>query len=188
SYINDTTMLHLLKIRSNKVLYQELAENIETYYLHYNPENIQLSEEEKTLINNTEYHETARFYEMLHNEIAKFLRGEKYDPLKIICAIRVKVEKIVYDWLPTDIQKKEYIETHTTIKKLNYAIKQNIDIPEDFFLLQPLYNDALHMNDNENATRNKIQSICLKLDNFVIRRVVDRIQTTQGSNLILANA
>lgn len=185
SYNHDRTMLDFLRIRNRK---SPLAEKIEAHYLHYNPENIQLDVEEKSLINNGDYHESVTFYQMIHYEIEKFLKDETYDPLKIICAIRVKIEKIVYDWLETEDQKTNYIETHTTIKKLNYAVEEGIYVPEDFFLLQPLFNDGLHMNNNENQARNKIQSVCLKLDNIVVQRIVDKIQNTETSNLVLAHA
>ncbi|EJV56510.1 hypothetical protein [Bacillus cereus] len=188
SYIENKSMLELLKVRSNKVKHKELAENLEKYYLHYHPESFQFSEEEKSLISNKDYHDSTLFYEMIHNEIEKFLNDKKYDPLKIICAIRVKIEKIIFDKLTTDEQKTKFTELHATIKKLNYAVEQGINVPEDFFLLQPLYNDALHLNENANATKNKIQSICLKLDNIVVQEIIRRIQTTPESNLVLSHA
>lgn len=187
SYSEDKQMVDLLRIRSNKALHQELAEKIETFYLHYHPEKSQFNENEKSLISNENYHDSLLFYEMIHNEVEKYLNGEKYDPIKIICAVRVKIEKIVYTFLPNDDAKTEYIGIHTTIKKLNYAFEQNVYIPEDFFLLQPLYNDGLHINNNNNATKNKIQSICLKLDNIVVQRIIRNIQDTVESNLVPAN-
>lgn len=186
SYTEDKTMVDLLKIRSNKSNYGVLAENLEKYYLHFHPEGFQFTESDKPLINNSSYYDSALFYEMIHNEIEKYLKGKTYDPLKIICAIRVKIEKIVYNWLSNDEEKIQYLDTHTTIKKLNYAIEQGVDVPEDFFLLQPLYNDALHLTGNANATKNKIQSICLKLDNIVVQSIVDKIHNTEGSGLVLA--
>lgn len=186
SYTEDKTMINLLKVRSNKSNYEDLAENLEKYYLHFHPESVQLTESDKPLINSSDYYDSALFYEMIHNEIEEFIKGKTYDPLKIICAIRVKIEKIVYNWLSNDEEKLKYIEIHTTIKKLNYAIEQGVDVPEDFFLLQPLYNDALHLTGNANATKNKIQSICLKLDNIVVQRIVEKIHNTEGSDLVLA--
>ncbi|MES9667179.1 hypothetical protein CN428_04570 [Bacillus cereus] len=188
SYTENKSMLELLKIRSNKVRHRELAENLEKYYLHYHPESFQFAEEEKALISDTNYHDSALFYELIHNEIEKFLNDKKYDPLKIICAIRVKIEKIIFDNLTTNEQKTKFTELHATIKKLNYAVEQGINVPEEYFLLQPLYNDALHLNENANATKNKIQSICLKLDNIVVQEIIRRIQTIPESNLVLSPA
>lgn len=186
SETSDRTMLDFLKLRNNK---NSLGERIEAHYLHYNPTFIQLDGGEKSLINNSDYHESSSFYHLIHNELDSFLtEGESYDPLQIICAIRVKIEKIVYESLITEVQKSTYIETHRTINKLNYAIEQGIDVPEEFFLLQPLFNDGLHMSNNENLNRNKVQSVCLKLDNFVVQRVVRNIHMNPASNLVLAHA
>lgn len=187
-YNHDSTMLNFLRIRNNKASYREIAKKIEANFLHYNPQNIQLIEEEKSLIDDADYHEASLFYQMIHKEVELFLKGENYDPLKIICAIRVKIEKIIYERLPDQSKKTEYINTNTTIKKLNYAVENSIYVPEDFFLLQPLFNDGLHMNNNENQARNKIQSICLKLDNVVVQEIVRKIHATQESNLILSHA
>ncbi|MEH6947580.1 hypothetical protein V7068_11025 [Bacillus sp. JJ634] len=188
SYTEDNTMVDLLKIRSNKSRYPALAENLEKYYLHFHPGGFQFADGDKPLINDSNYHDSSLFYEMIHYEIDTFLNDQKYDPLKIICAIRVKIEKIVYNWLETEEQKAEFIGLHSTIRKLNYAVEQDVEVPEDFFLLQPLYNDALHLTENANATKNKIQSVCLKLDNAVVKRIVGNIQNTEGSNLVLAPA
>ncbi|MBU8732036.1 hypothetical protein KM915_18440 [Cytobacillus oceanisediminis] len=187
SYTQDRTMLELLKIRSNKA-HRELGDNLSKYYLHYHPEGFQFSASDKPLITNNDYHDSSIFYEMIHNETEKFLNGESYDPLKIICAIRVKIEKLVYDLLSTDEEKTKYIESHTTINKLNYAVGQGVNVPEDYFLLQPLYNDGLHLNNIDNATKNKILSTCLKLDNIVVQGIVRKIQSNEGSNLVLTHA
>ncbi|PWW27792.1 hypothetical protein DFO73_107102 [Cytobacillus oceanisediminis] len=186
-YTQDRTMLEFLKIRSNKA-HQELGDNLSKYYLHYHPEVFQFSASDKPLINNNDYHDSSIFYQMIHNETEKFLNDESYDPLKIICAIRVKIEKLVYDLLSTDEERTKYIETHKTINKLNYAVGQGVNVPEDYFLLQPLYNDGLHLNNNDNATKNKILSTCLKLDNIVVQGIVRKIQTNEGSNFVLTHA
>ena len=44
-----------------------------------------------------------------------------YDPLKVICAIRIKVENILYNQMELQADKDKLIKIHTTIKKLQYA-------------------------------------------------------------------
>lgn len=175
AYKIDNDMVNLLKIRGNKTNYKDLSDNLEKYYLHFHPEVFHLDESNKQVITNEYCYNSKLFYTEINKEVNEFLNGNSYNPLKIVCAIRVKIEKIVYNWLSNDEDKRQYINTHTTIKKLNYAIEKRIDVPENFFLLQPLYNDALHLNENDYATKNKIQSICLKLDNIVIQKIVEEI-------------
>lgn len=174
--ISDNLMLSFLRIRSNKTFSPQIKEKIESYFLHYNPMNIQFNTEEKEIVQDSNYQESSLFYNMITNEIQKYLSGEeKYDPLKVICAIRVKVEELVYSQLPGEQEKEQYIKIHTTVKKLNYALEHDIDVDEMFFLLQPLYNDALHMDENDFIAKNKIQSACLKLDNNIVRNIVGKL-------------
>jgi len=184
TYSSDNNMLDLLKLRGNKSTYKELSEKIEAHYLHFNPDVIQLTATEKSKLNNPQYQKTELFYEMIDSELEKYLNDEKYDPLKIICAIRVKIEKIVFEQLANSEQKEKYIKTHTTINKLIFAVEKGIDVPEDFFLLQPLYNDALHLNENDSPKSNKIKSICLKLDNIVVQEIVRKVQQMESSKLV----
>jgi len=74
---------------------------------------------------------------MINKEITSYISGTvKYDPLKVIGAIRVRVEEIVYNQLSGETEKNEFIELHITTKKLHYAIDHGADVDEIFFLLQ----------------------------------------------------
>jgi len=72
-------------------------------------------------------------------------------------------------------EKEEYLNTHNTANKLFFVIEHNVSVQEELFLLQQLYNDGLHMDENAYIARNKIQSACLKLDNKVIQNIVQRL-------------
>ena len=39
-------------------------------------------------------------------------------------------------------------------------------------MLKPLYNDGLHMSENEYGNSNKVRSACLKLDNYIVKQLV----------------
>lgn len=143
--------------------------------MHYNPSSIKLTKEEQTSIGNPNYHDSQVFNEMINKAIKNYLSDENYDPLKVICAIRVRVEELVYNKLSTNEEKKEYVKIHTTIKKLFYAMERGVELSEVLFLLQPLYNDGLHINDNDYTTKNKIQSTCLKLDNNIVKHIVGKL-------------
>lgn len=94
----------------------------------------------------------------------------------VICAVRVKIEKEAYDYLEDEQDKIDFFDTHTTAKKLEFVENKTSKVPENFYLLAPLYNDALHMDlKNDNSNRNKVKSICLKLDNLVVKKIVSEI-------------
>lgn len=95
-----------------------------------------------------------RFIKLLQMKFKNISRGiEEYDPLKVICAIRVKVEELICNNLSGNQGKEQYIRIHTTVKKLNYAVENEVDVHEVYFLLRPLYNDGLHMDDNDFAAK-----------------------------------
>ena len=71
--------------------------------------------------------------------------------------------------------KVNFISEHKVINKLKYAIDKGADVPELLFLLQPLYNDGLHLGGNDDSVRNKIKSAYLKTDNLHIRRMIGMI-------------
>lgn len=172
----DNDMLTFLRIRNKNSSQQTIKDKIEAYYLHFNQSIIHLSAQEKTFIDNPSYHDSSTFYGMINREIGNYLSGkENYDPLKVICAIRIRVEEIIFKRLSKVEDEQEYLKKHTTTKKLEFAVEQGVNVHETLFLLQPLYNDGLHMDENEYMARNKIQSACLKLDNNIIRNIVSKL-------------
>lgn len=67
-------------------------------------------------------------------------------------------------------KKKEFIEIHKTNSKLNFA-SQYTDVSEVFYILQPVYNDSLHLNDDQGDDA-KIKSCSLKLYNIPIKNII----------------
>ena len=101
--------------------------------------------------------------------IDKYLSGLPYNPILVLVGIRIKVEEIVYNQLPEN-KKKEFIEIHKTNSKLNFA-SQYTDVSEVFYILQPVYNDSLHLNDDQGDDA-KIKSCSLKLYNIPIKNII----------------
>lgn len=89
----------------------------------------------------------------------------------VIAGLRIKIKEVIYQQLATE-GREAYIAQHKVINKLNCAIEQGVDVPELFFLLQPLYNDGLHLGGDDNIVRNKIKSSYLKTNNLHIKRII----------------
>ena len=92
----------------------------------------------------------------------------------VIAGLRIKIEEAIYQKLAPE-DREAYIAQHKVINKLNYAIAQGVDVPELFFLLQPLYNDGLHLGGNEDVVRSKIKSSYLKTNNLHIKRMIKEL-------------
>ncbi len=71
-----------------------------------------------------------------------------FDPFAICAYLRIKIEEKVYSKLPAQHQN-EFINTYKTVDKLNYAETCGVAIPDTFFLLSLIYNDALHCKNNQ---------------------------------------
>lgn len=140
------------------------------YLLHYNPENINISDEIRKICGATFPSTTFGFKNFAYKEVIdKYLSGLPYNPILVLVGIRIKVEEIVYNQLPEN-KKKEFIEIHKTNSKLNLA-SQYTDVSEVFYILQPVYNDSLHLNDDQGDDA-KIKSCSLKLYNIPIKNII----------------
>lgn len=164
----NSSMVKLLRLRENNQT--DLQDEIEKYYIHYIDEIHQPSPE---LVNETGYnYSNIDFQDSLYNEIKnKYLNDIEYDSLKVIAGIRIRIEELVYSQLSNEY-RNDFIKKHKTKNKLEYAEDNGVTIPELYYLLQPLYNDGLHLRGNDEEVKRKIKSCYLKTDNLHIRRMI----------------
>lgn len=144
-----------------RVVEKTLDKPISRYLLHYN-------NDEKIIEN----YNNKQFYEKMYKEVVeKYLQNENYDSLKVCLAIRIKIEEIIYNKLNNQEQKDEFIKTHKTKEKLNFAVDNGIEVPEIYFLLGIIYNDNLHWREN----RDFETPLRTKLSNLVIKNMIKSI-------------
>lgn len=148
----------LIKKRVNE---PNKKEEISKYLLHFYNEVITI-----------EGYNNKQFYEKIYKEVCdEYLKEKNYDSLKICLAVRIKIEEIIYNKLNSQEQKDEFIKTHTTKEKLNFAVNNGIEVPEIYFLLGIIYNDNLHWRDN----RDFETPLRIKLSNLVIKNMIKSI-------------
>lgn len=148
---------------------ENTKDNISKYYLHFNPTNIDFSQDFAG--HNLEKIETKQKfldYIKCHFDLySNANRDTEYDPLAVCCYIRYNIEEKVYNSIPDEFKNK-FLDTHRTIQKLDLAVDNNIDIPEKYYLLNLIHNEALHCNENaDNYTR-----LYSKLENLTIRKII----------------
>ena len=157
SQINiNSPIVKLLQLRNSN---NGLKNEIETYYIHYHDQEHFPSEQLKSQMGNSFKYSNFEFKALLFDEIQKNYLSES-DNNKIV-GIRLKIEELIYNKLCPE-NRADYISTHTVIKKLKYAKELGIDVPELYYLLQPLYNDALHLENDNKIVKRKIKSGYLK--------------------------
>ena len=111
----------------------------------------------------------------------KYLRKEAdYDPYSVCIALRIKIEKIVYEKLPTEDKKKEFIQTHKTKAKLEFAENILGELPDIYFILGIIYNDAGHLKDE-----NSEKPVVYRLNNLIIQNMISEIFEYQGVDLTI---
>lgn len=171
----QSDLIKMLRLRENDELEKEEKNEIAKYYLHYIDEQHTLDQKILKKIDSNFSDDNISFREKLYTEIEeKYLLEREYDPITVIAGLRIKIEEIIYHKLDQE-NKEPYINKHTVINKLDYALAKGIDVPELFFLLQPLYNDGLHLRGDDAAVRSKIRSSYLKTNNLHIKKMIKEV-------------
>ena len=171
----ESDLVKMLRLRESGTLCDDEKQEIEKYYLHYVDENHTLNSDlaQKVALNFSD--SNTSFRAKLYAEITgKYLSEAAYDPIMVIAGLRIKIEEAIYQQLGPEDQEA-YIAEHKVVNKLNYAIAQGVNVPELFFLLQPLYNDGLHLGGNDDVVRSKIKSSYLKTNNLHIKKMIGEL-------------
>jgi hypothetical protein len=159
----DRTIHDIIASRSNELI----KNDIDRYFLHYHPGNKDLKTQFNTLSLCNAFSTSYLFQQHVTNELNKYLNDEDGDPISICCAVRITLEQIVYEKLDED-KKEIFINTHKTIEKFIYAESTGVRVPELFYLLGVIYNEALHIKkEYDNFT-----PLISKLNNKTIKHMI----------------
>lgn len=157
-------------LRDDKSKQNEIAK----YLLHYNHEPYVITKEIKDKLPNEFWDDSDIFRKYLYEQAESYIRDEDYNALAVIIALRQKIEEKIVSALTSEQVEKFYNE-YGSKNKLHYAESCGIDLPEPYYLLQPLYNDPLHLYGNDKEKKNKIESTYLKLSSQVIKMMIFEI-------------
>ncbi len=173
-------IVKLLKLRNRlKKEKNEKASELEMYLLHFFPDNWPIPDEILSQLGNGFWNDSYSYICYLYSEITeKYLEKKDYNALAVIIGLRIKIEERIVEMLP-ESKKIEYYNKHGSKKKFRFAeeVIENgdMEIPEIFYLLRPLYNEVLHLGDDWNKDKNKIESAYLKLSSIPIREMIRKI-------------
>ncbi len=145
-----------------------IKDKLAHHFLHYDPAPCDLSPEFAALDLNAAIGKSGDFYAHVDAQAAHYLGGRSYDPISVCCAVRVAIERKAYDSLDPAL-RQAFLDTHKTVEKLNYAQEQGVEIPEAFFLLGVIYNEALHFRK---GSRDNVTPLFSKLDNLTIKGMI----------------
>lgn len=148
-----------------------IEEEVSKYLLHYHTEKINKRDDFRSLGLKETWGEGNNFKNYINEEVEKYLKDEDYDPFAVCCAVRVKIEENVYNWLNKEEDKVLFLGTHETRKKLNFAESKGVPSPEIYYLLGIIYNKGMHWeDDNDNVT-----PIVNALTNLAIKQMIKEV-------------
>ena len=177
-YIQQNLNIKRLLVKREE---ETIKDDIAKFLLHYNKGEINQRAQFRNLGLAETWGEGTTFLEHLINEMNKYLRKEAdYDPYSVCIALRIKIEKIVYEKLPTEDKKKEFIQTHKTKAKLEFAENILGELPDIYFILGIIYNDAGHLKDE-----NSEKPVVYRLNNLIIQNMISEIFEYQGVGLTI---
>lgn len=163
-------------------LYHRLSHDL----FHYNPIVVDYSSYLETYRNANEQHlnnqwgNTNILHQILIVELNKYLSGDpQYDPYAVALALRLRVEKIMYNLLPTHL-KQDFVDTHMTKKKFDYCIQKGIDVPDVFYIVTAIHNEADHLKYDSVTNRYIEKPMVYKLQNNVVTCILKNIFEWQG--------
>lgn len=175
----DDKIVQMIQLRSQLRSQQNPnAEDYEKYLLHYHPDNWVVPEDIREQLPEGFFQDSDSLRKWLYQEVTDiYLADHDYNALAVIIALRIKIEERTVEMLPED-KRHGYYDQHGSNNKLPYAEECGCDVPELFYLLQPLYNDPVHLRNrhgSEKENKNKVESAYLKVDSTAVRRMIKEV-------------
>lgn len=149
---------------------ESIKDSISSHFLHYHYEEKDLSVEFSVLGLPAALQKSSLFSKHCEKHLQQYLANRSYDPLAVCCAVRRKIEENVYGNLSSACQT-EFLLTHKTTPKLEFAQSKGVDVPEIYFLLGVIYNDALHLRGNQD----NFSALGSKLSNLTIKHMISSL-------------
>ena len=147
-----------------------IEEEVSKYLLHYHTEKINKRDDFRSLGLKETWGEGNNFKNYINEEVEKYLKDEDYDPFAVCCAVRVKIEENLYNKLKEE-DKEQFLKTHETRKKIDFAESKGVSSPEIYYLLGIIYNDGMHWKNNyDNVT-----PIVTNLANLTIEQMIKEV-------------
>ena len=160
----DKSIEKIILKRSEK----SIEDPISKHFLHFHNEDKDLSVEFQMLELPVILGQSSLFVEHCKKHLKQYLESKSFDPLAVCCAVRRRIEERVYNTLtPTD--QVEFLSTYKTTAKLEFAQSKGANIPEVYFLLGVIYNDALHLRTNQD----NFSALDSKLGNLTIKHMIN---------------
>ncbi len=161
--VNDHLKRLLIK-RENPTI----KEDVSKYLFHYHPSTISKRAEFRGLTLPELWGEGDAFVRHLNTQVDNYLNDRVYDPFAVCGGVRVRVERIAYNKLQSQVARDAFLAIHMTRKKLVKAEEMGVVSPDSHYLLGIIYNEGMHWKENED----NVSPIASKLENLTIKKLI----------------
>ena len=164
-------------------LYHDLSHDL----FHYNPIPVDYSARIAALKTDHHLNETwgitAILHQVLITEVNKYLSDQpQYDPYAVAMALRLRVEKIMYEQLPADLQQG-FVDEKMTKHKFEYCFKHQITVPDILYIVSAIHNEADHVKFDAVTNRYIEKPMVYKLQNNAVLGILKRVFGYDGTPL-----
>ena len=168
-------------------LYDKLSHDL----FHYNPVVVDYSTQIFTYKTNANLRErwgkTGVLHQVLIDEVNKYLSGnQNYDPYAVAMALRLRVEKVIYEQLGTQVEKDEFVDQKMTKYKFSYAEDHGVMVPDVLNVVNAIHNEADHLKYDAVRHQYLEKAMVYKLQNNVIKGMLNQIFDWSGIALTTA--
>lgn len=147
-----------------------ISDAVSKHFLHFHTEDVDLTNEFQALGLPADLAKSYEFSAHCTNKMQRYVEGKGFDPLAVCCGVRRKVEQLTFDSLAENF-REEFLLQHTTVKKLQFAESSGTTVPEVYYLLAVIYNDAMHITPNQD----NFSGLGTKLANLTIKHMISTL-------------
>lgn len=169
---------------NKRQLYHKLSHDL----FHYNPTVKDYSTDIATFKTDHNLDESWGNTDVLHqiliDEVNKYLSdAAQYDPYAVAMALRLRVEKLMYDRLLNQGQKTQYINQKMTKNKFAYCEEIGIDVPDVYNIVSAIHNEADHVKIDHLTSAYIEKPMVYKLQHLAIKGILKKLFDWDGHNL-----
>jgi hypothetical protein len=167
--LNENFVKLLVQREGKSANTDEYKKALELNFLHHHvsPEDIPREKVPNGLSHQNPLLVFSKFSEHLNKEFNNYINRNPYCCYSVSCYIRIEIEKRMYTELKDEF-RNTFLTTHKTLNKLKLCKEKGIEVPELYFLLGIIHNEALHIN--EKTKEQKSFMIYSKLENAIIKK------------------
>lgn len=172
---------------NKNALYHNLSHDL----FHYNPVAVDYSSDIQTLKDaakeshlNPDWGKTTVLHNILICEANNYLSGnQNYDPYAVAMALRLRVEKLMYERLPDQQSKDDFVNEKMTKNKFAYCNNLNVIVPDVYYIVSAIHNDADHLKYDVITNQYTEKPMVYKLQHKVIYEVICKLFDWHGVSL-----